>query len=270
MFTVRVCSDVGGRKINLEIPFRSPPTLPELRVAIDETFTGEGRALSPRGSPHRLDEFYFKTQRMQIYDDRELRWVDLVDSMQLQHNRAQVYAFKADSFLPDVQQRMPAARPSTLGLVRQSSSPVRQSLSPQEISSPGTHGKTSTTHQYFGGSKGYLTFNDLESGFASLGFDFAPVTVKEMFSKADTNRDHKITFDEWQRWAYRYINTHDVIYFHCVPEAPPLTKEELALVEQEIRLERHKDSLTIQEQRFTDAAASFDRSQEGTPRRAFR
>ena len=269
MFNVRVCADVGGRKMNLEIPFQSPPTLPELRMQIDETFTGEGRALSPRGSPNRLHEFYFKTQRMQIYDDRELRWVDLIDSVQLQHNRTQVYAFRADSFMPDVQQRMPAPRPSTLGLVNNdfSSSPTRRIQSPATTN---TNEKVSVTHRFLGGAtKHYLTFDDLESGFSTLGFDFAPVTVQEMFSKADVNRDHKITFDEWHSWAQRYPNTHDVIYFHSFSNSPPLTMEELELVEQEIRLERHKDNLNIQEKRFSEAATSFDRSQEGSPRRAF-
>eukprot|EP00659_Diplonema_papillatum_P018603 gene18603-28689_t len=113
MFTVLVCADLYGSKVNLEIPFPNAPPVPsinELTRTIEQIFEQEAHYLKPPGYP--LTEV--KVSRIQIYDDTYLNWMDLVNSSQL-HEYDQLYIFQPQSrWHVDLQKDLPAPRPPSM------------------------------------------------------------------------------------------------------------------------------------------------------------
>lgn len=104
MFTLLICCDIVGHKINCEVPFQSPPTLAEIRQRADLIFYEEAMALQRAGRlTPAASELLAKTvvapgfdgrgqyqdsgmlslNRIQVYDDSLLKWVDLIGVGQL-------------------------------------------------------------------------------------------------------------------------------------------------------------------------------------------
>ena len=109
MYTLLVCADLFGEKINLEITFSAMPTIGELQRKIIECYTMESQAKRPPGYPN----IEFSIARLQIYDDVLLKWTDLVTCTQL-HEYDQLYAFQPQSpWHIDVQKDLPPPRPPT-------------------------------------------------------------------------------------------------------------------------------------------------------------
>eukprot|EP01062_Namystynia_karyoxenos_P042532 TRINITY_DN3110_c1_g1_i1.p1 TRINITY_DN3110_c1_g1~~TRINITY_DN3110_c1_g1_i1.p1 ORF type:complete len:412 (+),score=116.59 TRINITY_DN3110_c1_g1_i1:103-1338(+) len=109
MFTLLVCADLYGQKINLEVPFPSVPTINELTRVIEQVYGQEAQQLKPQGFP----AIQFQVSRIQIYDDSFLKWVDLISSTQL-HEYDQLYVFQPQSaWHVDLQKDLPAPRPPT-------------------------------------------------------------------------------------------------------------------------------------------------------------
>eukprot|EP01059_Diplonema_ambulator_P033267 TRINITY_DN6886_c2_g1_i6.p1 TRINITY_DN6886_c2_g1~~TRINITY_DN6886_c2_g1_i6.p1 ORF type:complete len:296 (+),score=65.27 TRINITY_DN6886_c2_g1_i6:300-1187(+) len=174
---------------------------------------------------------------MQIYDDRSLRWVDLVSSEQLHTDRCQVYAFRESGGSPvrDTQQEMPQPRAPTLSQGGYSSPSAYSPGGGGAYSSPRTSGGPYQTNEWRMGKErpnvplsdkvqtvfndfnvsrtGGITHQELGSGFKNVGIDFAAITIDELFAKADLNRDQRVTFDEWQHWCKVYPNTLECVYF---------------------------------------------------------
>ena len=109
MYTLLVCGDLYGEKVNLEITFNSyqgPPTIGELHKHITKVFSQEAVALHPPGFP----QTNFEIARLQIYDDVMLKWTDLVSSSQM-HEYDQIYCFQPQSaWHVDVQKDLPPPR----------------------------------------------------------------------------------------------------------------------------------------------------------------
>eukprot|EP01060_Flectonema_neradi_P022608 TRINITY_DN30856_c0_g1_i1.p1 TRINITY_DN30856_c0_g1~~TRINITY_DN30856_c0_g1_i1.p1 ORF type:complete len:442 (+),score=75.59 TRINITY_DN30856_c0_g1_i1:54-1328(+) len=106
MFTLLVCGDVYGSKVNLEIPFPNVPTISQLTHTIEEVFEAEAAVLKPAGYP----TLEVKVSRIQVYDDTYLKWMDLVSSTQL-HEYDQLYVFQPQSpWHVDLQKDLPAPR----------------------------------------------------------------------------------------------------------------------------------------------------------------
>lgn len=109
MFTVLVCADLFGFKVNLELTFAALPTIAELTRRSEEIFNAEMGAVRPAGAPVPAEGF--RVSRVQIYDDVLLKWVDLISSTQL-HEYDQLYVFQPQSpWQVDTQQDLPAPRP---------------------------------------------------------------------------------------------------------------------------------------------------------------
>jgi hypothetical protein len=109
MYTLLVCADLYGEKINLELTFATMPTIAELQRKIVESFNGEASVRRPQGYP----AVEFTIARLQIYDDVMLKWADLVAITQL-HEYDQLYAFQPQSpWHIDVQKDLPPPRPPT-------------------------------------------------------------------------------------------------------------------------------------------------------------
>jgi hypothetical protein len=109
MYTLLVCADLYGEKINLEITFPAMPTIGELQRKVVEVYSAEAQVKRPPGFP----AIEFQVARLQVYDDVLLKWADLVTATQL-HEYDQLYAFQPQSpWHIDVQKDLPPPRPPT-------------------------------------------------------------------------------------------------------------------------------------------------------------
>eukprot|EP01065_Artemidia_motanka_P003682 TRINITY_DN1174_c1_g2_i1.p1 TRINITY_DN1174_c1_g2~~TRINITY_DN1174_c1_g2_i1.p1 ORF type:complete len:397 (+),score=142.96 TRINITY_DN1174_c1_g2_i1:96-1286(+) len=219
--SVLCCADLYGSKVNLEIPFPCLPTLPELTQKFKEYFEYESNVVKPPNAPARP----FTVGRLQVFDDTSSRWEQLVGTEQLQHH-SQVYVFQPH--VPDVQSDLPAPRPA--------SHPDAQRAQHAPSASPGQtagwgpstaigrmHGerahvptgdKVQTVFRELDSSgKGFLDYGDMERGIKQRGLHFAVNTLGELFHKADLNRDGRIEYREWEKWAEVYPNTLDALYY---------------------------------------------------------
>eukprot|EP01063_Lacrimia_lanifica_P011403 TRINITY_DN18193_c0_g1_i2.p1 TRINITY_DN18193_c0_g1~~TRINITY_DN18193_c0_g1_i2.p1 ORF type:complete len:368 (+),score=133.55 TRINITY_DN18193_c0_g1_i2:59-1162(+) len=260
VFVIRTCADLHGKKVNLELPFPGKPSRGEVQRKIDEVFTHEMRVLYPNNNVQygSGQASFFVTSRMQIYDDRHLKWTDLISDDQIVTDRCQVYAFRESLGSPtrDVQQEMPAPRAPSLpqpltdrpqpspetppqygtsSPLYGSGSPPQQHYDASPARPPPTgamvssqrhrpnvplQDKINTTFYDFNGSKsGALSPQEMAQGFRNADIDFATITLDELFSKADRNRDSKVTPDEWQAFCALYPNTIDCVYFRTRDKA---------------------------------------------------
>ncbi|KAG8342963.1 hypothetical protein ERJ75_000962100 [Trypanosoma vivax] len=89
MFSLLVCADLYGEKCNLKISFSTLPDLQELEKKIIAVFSAEASSRCPEKCPIEP----FKVARIQIYDDGQLKWVNLVCSSQLREY-SQLYVFQ--------------------------------------------------------------------------------------------------------------------------------------------------------------------------------
>ena len=132
MFTLLVCGDVYGSKINLEIAFPNVPTISQLTHTIEEVFDAEAAVLKPAGYP----TLEVKVSRIQIYDDTYLKWMDLVSSTQL-HEYDQLYVFQPQSpWHVDLQKDLPAPRVPTGTPASTSVAAARVVPTPQQFAQP--------------------------------------------------------------------------------------------------------------------------------------
>eukprot|EP01065_Artemidia_motanka_P007657 TRINITY_DN13829_c0_g1_i1.p1 TRINITY_DN13829_c0_g1~~TRINITY_DN13829_c0_g1_i1.p1 ORF type:complete len:413 (+),score=136.76 TRINITY_DN13829_c0_g1_i1:62-1300(+) len=138
MFTLLVCADIYGQKVNLEVGFPSVPTINELTRKVEQVYEEESKHMKPQGFP----ALRFEVSRIQIYDDTFLKWVDLLSSTQL-HEYDQLYVFQPQSaWHVDLQKDLPAPRPPTgpaPGIEQQSQVPPQPhapQATPQYYNSP--------------------------------------------------------------------------------------------------------------------------------------
>eukprot|EP01062_Namystynia_karyoxenos_P023136 TRINITY_DN188_c1_g4_i1.p1 TRINITY_DN188_c1_g4~~TRINITY_DN188_c1_g4_i1.p1 ORF type:complete len:429 (+),score=158.95 TRINITY_DN188_c1_g4_i1:86-1288(+) len=221
---ILACADLYGQKVNLEVPFACLPTISELMQKCKDYFEYEGNMVKPPNSPVRP----FTVGRIQVFNDATSRWEDLARPDQLQHH-SQIYIFQPN--IPDIQSDLPAPRPA--------SHPDAQRVAahPGGSPSPAGYGGYNHPHQSaIGGlaerphvpshekaqvvfreldtnGKGFVDYGDLERGFKQRGLHFAVNTIGELFHKADLNRDGRIEYREWEKWAEVYPNTLDAMYY---------------------------------------------------------
>eukprot|EP01064_Diplonema_japonicum_P020065 TRINITY_DN2909_c1_g1_i1.p1 TRINITY_DN2909_c1_g1~~TRINITY_DN2909_c1_g1_i1.p1 ORF type:complete len:336 (+),score=78.95 TRINITY_DN2909_c1_g1_i1:46-1053(+) len=330
MFTLLCCADLQGGKVNLELMFPTSPTFGELTRRVEEVFSNEVRAMKCAES--------FTVNRLQIYDDVLLKWVDLLSAVQL-HEYDQIYVFQPQTtWHVDTQQDLPAPRPPTVG---GPATPVHHQHSPHVAAGqlpptatgtrpdiPSTEKATAVFHDIDAASKGFFEYSEFERVLRDRGLDFSSNTIGELFYKADLNRDGRVTMDEWQNWGHIYPNTLETLYFRAHDkseesmiryqmqqvhdkmqantariaqlqrdsnqnsvEAGGLQKkiaelqeqqaraaearkdtapEERELIEEEIKMERQRDQMRIQQTRLHEASDKFNRNaaSKGSPRRA--
>jgi len=138
MYTLLICADLFGEKVNLELTFPTMPTLGELQRKIIDGFNAECNLRRPQGYP----VIEFTIARLQIYDDVMLKWSDLVAVTQL-HEYDQLYAFQPQSpWHIDVQKDLPPPRPpaqATPGSTRAAPLPSTPQAGTQYYTSDNQH-----------------------------------------------------------------------------------------------------------------------------------
>eukprot|EP01062_Namystynia_karyoxenos_P068075 TRINITY_DN62346_c0_g1_i1.p1 TRINITY_DN62346_c0_g1~~TRINITY_DN62346_c0_g1_i1.p1 ORF type:complete len:560 (+),score=191.18 TRINITY_DN62346_c0_g1_i1:77-1756(+) len=233
MFTCRVAADVFGEKLNLELNFPGPPSVPQLTQQVAQAFAAEVELRRPAAAPRGFDPAAF-----QVHDERRGQWVDLVDAAQLTAG-CQLYAFQPPSqWHQEVQAPIPAARPPRAPLppppaaasVPRGAPPARPSgpapqwpegLSALSAAAGGCSGKDATHAE-----KARDTFAELDANRSSaverqewhdaLNLLNLPLSVQQsdaLFTKADVNGDGRISWAEWQVFSETYPSLLDSLYF---------------------------------------------------------
>eukprot|EP01064_Diplonema_japonicum_P036520 TRINITY_DN822_c0_g1_i16.p1 TRINITY_DN822_c0_g1~~TRINITY_DN822_c0_g1_i16.p1 ORF type:complete len:331 (+),score=126.16 TRINITY_DN822_c0_g1_i16:69-995(+) len=209
MFFISGATDLYGRKQNIKLEFPTCPTMTELINAVESQFDVMSRSSRPAGYP----DTPFKVQTFQVYDDILLRWVDLYSSAQLT-NGCQVFCFQPESIWhSDSQGIIPEAKDSVTWTTPVGS-PRRARLATDAGVAPALSEKLrSVFYDIDHGNKGYILYSDLRTAFTKSDMDFTFATVGELFTVADSNRSGHITYDEWVRFAIKYPNVIDALFF---------------------------------------------------------
>lgn len=209
VFFVSVAADVYGRKHNARLEFVTCPTISELINAVETQYDITGRATRPAGYP----DIPFRVQTFQIYDDILLRWVDLYSSAQLT-NGAQVYAFQPETvWNVDLQGTIPVARDS-VPFSSYAGSPSRARIATAAGIAPTMSEKLrSVFYELDSGAKGYILYSDLRAAFLRYDIEFSYATCGELFNLADVNRDGRVVYEEWVRFAIDHPNVVDALFY---------------------------------------------------------
>lgn len=207
VFFVSVASDIYGRKHNTRLEFITCPTISELISATENQYDITARATRPSGYP----DIPFRVQTFQVYDDILLRWVDLYSSAQLT-NGCQVYAFQPETvWNVDLQGTIPVARDS-IAITSTAGSPRRIAAN-AGVPASMSEKLRAVFYELDSGAKGYILYSDLRSAFLRYDIEFSYATCGELFNLADTNRDGRISYEEWVRFAIDHPNVVDALFY---------------------------------------------------------
>eukprot|EP01065_Artemidia_motanka_P045870 TRINITY_DN6824_c0_g1_i1.p1 TRINITY_DN6824_c0_g1~~TRINITY_DN6824_c0_g1_i1.p1 ORF type:complete len:402 (+),score=171.90 TRINITY_DN6824_c0_g1_i1:82-1206(+) len=247
-YTLLVCADCYGEKVNLELVFPVQPTLPDLTARVEQVFNHELAVLKPPAAP----VHHMRVSKLQVYDDTALSWSELTRHEQL-HEYDQIYCFQPQTpWQVDVQKDLPPPRPPTSGMqapaaIHQGSPlpPQSAAFSAPAVSQPRYAEQLASAAAITGlpqpssaamiagerpnipleqrvalafeeldeSRRGFLTQDDLERGFRQRGIDFSTNTTQELFAKGDRNGDTRLDSQEWQCFAATYPNTVDAVYY---------------------------------------------------------
>eukprot|EP00755_Sulcionema_specki_P011674 Sspe_Gene.49575::Locus_26884_Transcript_1_1_Confidence_1.000_Length_1971::g.49575::m.49575 len=234
MFPILVAADIFGTKLNYELDFSSVPSLAELQHRVDAVFSTEFNLRRPPGIPASR----FTIHRLQVFDERNEVWVDLLSPSQLLES-CQIYAFQPEtSWHKEVQSKLPPAS-KPFPVISSPKYPPHRSphASPVRIRSPhhypstpphtvsaAHHAPISLTAERFEDKVravfveldvrkiGAVSLDDFVNTLARLRVDFTQATVTDLFQKADADRDTVVSFPEFERFAERYPTLLDAMY----------------------------------------------------------
>jgi hypothetical protein len=207
-FNVNVASDVYSQRENLKFCFESRPTLAQLINTTESEFDIRGRGHRPVGYP----DIPFHVQTFQLYDAVLMRWVDLYSPSQLTPN-CQVFAFQPESVWTP--HREGGSIPTAVRTMTwESSAKAPQRLPTERNFPPSTLEKTRAVFSELDTmNKGYVLCAELRNALRRDGIEFTSNTVGELFDRADADHDGHITYPEWVKFAKRYPNLVDAIYY---------------------------------------------------------
>ncbi|EPY22241.1 hypothetical protein STCU_08283, partial [Strigomonas culicis] len=247
MFIVQVAADIFGNKLNFELSFGSRPTLSELSKSIETSFSTEISNTRPDSVPPHT----FHIAKIKIYDEEKNKWVDLLGEAQLV-DYCQLYAFQPENAWHKESQKAipPAARPPQPATPQRSAAAASGSRALTATSSAvapytGGRGEASGARRYGAtptaasgalvpklsadaspeekvrvvfsefDTKGTrsIDMEDFRNGFRNMGLDFSSATVEDLFERGDLNRDGRISYSEFERFARLYPIMTDCIFF---------------------------------------------------------
>eukprot|EP01063_Lacrimia_lanifica_P038854 TRINITY_DN836_c0_g1_i1.p2 TRINITY_DN836_c0_g1~~TRINITY_DN836_c0_g1_i1.p2 ORF type:complete len:367 (+),score=125.04 TRINITY_DN836_c0_g1_i1:166-1266(+) len=209
MFALSCAVDLFGMKHNAKLEFPSCPTMTELINAVESQFDVLVRSARPAGYP----DVPFKAQTFQVYDAILLRWVDVYTAAQLSHG-CQLFVFQPPSIWhSDSQGIIPEAKDNVTWMTP-AGSPRQQRVHMDTGVAPGLAEKLRCVYYDMDcDGKGFATYEDLRAAFARADMETVYATVSELFVLADENRDGELAYDEWIRFAIKYPNVVDGLYY---------------------------------------------------------
>eukprot|EP01062_Namystynia_karyoxenos_P033645 TRINITY_DN24739_c1_g1_i1.p1 TRINITY_DN24739_c1_g1~~TRINITY_DN24739_c1_g1_i1.p1 ORF type:complete len:373 (+),score=86.45 TRINITY_DN24739_c1_g1_i1:84-1121(+) len=211
-FAVRVATDLYGAKHNILIEFSARPTMMDLIAAVEAQYDTLARAIRPPGGP----DVVYQVETMQVYDDILQRWVDLYSGAQLSPS-SQVFCFQPNSGVhsdvPDVIPEptrdvswrcSPGSPPRAVG----SPDAAELQVSPQDK-------LRAVFSALDSGGKGHLLYSDLCGGLERSGMQLTATTAHELFAAADADRDGRVSYAEWLRFAAPRPRVVDALYLRA-------------------------------------------------------
>eukprot|EP01064_Diplonema_japonicum_P029310 TRINITY_DN4707_c3_g1_i1.p1 TRINITY_DN4707_c3_g1~~TRINITY_DN4707_c3_g1_i1.p1 ORF type:complete len:599 (+),score=177.74 TRINITY_DN4707_c3_g1_i1:65-1798(+) len=240
VFTVLVSADLYGAKTNFELQFTGLPSFVEFKAKAEAVMATESSLRRPVEVP----SLPFTLTKMQVFDDKVDLWVDFVSSSQLREF-SQVYIFQLETaYHKEVQSKIPPPCKTIPVLSTISSpSPITSPLplSPYSETSPyinhaalvaplavippvlppaipaaeATHlDKVRFVFNKMDANRdGLVTSASFVSVLDKLRVEFAPEVSTDLFIKADTNTDSKVSYSEFQRFAEQYPTLLDSLYY---------------------------------------------------------
>eukprot|EP01063_Lacrimia_lanifica_P013385 TRINITY_DN20024_c0_g1_i1.p1 TRINITY_DN20024_c0_g1~~TRINITY_DN20024_c0_g1_i1.p1 ORF type:complete len:377 (+),score=151.45 TRINITY_DN20024_c0_g1_i1:79-1209(+) len=257
---LRLCADLFGEKINIEVEFDLRRGIAELRDAIVDVLNTEMtfmRGGKPPPAP-------FQIYRLQVFDDTLLRWVDLTASEQI-FEGAQLYAFQPQTtWHTDVQKDLPPSRPPlreprqdpaapSVAFAPPAAAPATPSwggaAAPQPQQPPmhesysggrvvayenGRDGATTAEKVAYlfdeidAHEKGVITLSEF-SGWIRELIDFSDQTLLLLFNSADQQRKGTVTREDFTNgFAKRFGNVVEVAFHRAADRWDVTTREQLA------------------------------------------
>ncbi|EPY29850.1 calmodulin-like protein containing EF hand [Angomonas deanei] len=246
MFIVQVAADIFGNKLNFELSFPGRPSMSELSKTIETSFSTEISNTRPEGVPPHT----FHIGKIKVYDEEKSKWVDLLGEGQL-ISYCQLYAFQPENPWHKESQKAipPATKPPAPAVTQRGGNSSATGSAPPSGSralAPYTGGRSepssSRRNNYGTGSSTALVpkvsadaspeeklrvvfsefdlkgtrmidLEDFRQGFRSMGLDLSSATIEDLFDRADLNRDHRISFSEFERFARLYPIMTDCMFF---------------------------------------------------------
>eukprot|EP01060_Flectonema_neradi_P034077 TRINITY_DN587_c4_g1_i1.p1 TRINITY_DN587_c4_g1~~TRINITY_DN587_c4_g1_i1.p1 ORF type:complete len:410 (+),score=77.47 TRINITY_DN587_c4_g1_i1:59-1288(+) len=209
-FVIDCGSDLYGTKHNIQLKLQHCPSLPELVAASESAFDVKARSCRPAGYPDQP----FRIETFQLFDETLRRWVDLYDSAQLRSG-CQLWCFQPESIWhSDAQGVIPDAEKNVATFTTPMGSHRRARIATDAGIPPTLSEKLrSVFYQVDGSNKGYITYEDLARAFQQCDMEFTQSSAGELFTMADTNRSHHITYDEWVSFTVKAPGIIDALFF---------------------------------------------------------
>eukprot|EP01065_Artemidia_motanka_P038277 TRINITY_DN47137_c0_g1_i1.p1 TRINITY_DN47137_c0_g1~~TRINITY_DN47137_c0_g1_i1.p1 ORF type:complete len:384 (+),score=91.05 TRINITY_DN47137_c0_g1_i1:75-1226(+) len=230
--------------VQLNFPGGPPSEIAAVVRACDAALSAESRS---RGAGTQ-----FRTAHLRVYDYNKHEWVDLQHIAQLVPG-GQIHADAAPSGGVPWSDRGPLGLPADRGGVS-TPPPVPPPESPMDTLrpvSPHSQQRLSTERPFVSREeKLRVTFTDiagdtagpgfscqqLDRRFRSVGIDFTVETVKELFDRADNDRNGLVTFAEWCEWGNVFPNTLECLYFRAWDKSEDSRlQNEAASVQEELK-----------------------------------
>lgn len=252
MFIVTVAADIFGEKVNFELSFPSRPVLQELNRTIENVFSTEIANHRPENvPPHSFhisklrlyDEDNNKwvqlSSESQLSNDCQLYAFQPENAWHKESQNPIPPAVKPPTTQSMASARATSAARSTVtpsasqagapaagtpttaarSLPRTTRGAASSSVSRSTALVPRAHGdiaydeKLRIVFSEFD-PKGTRSIElpEMKQGFRSLGLEFSSATVEDLFERADANKDRRISFTEFERFAQLYPIMIDIIY----------------------------------------------------------
>eukprot|EP00755_Sulcionema_specki_P019477 Sspe_Gene.69573::Locus_41011_Transcript_2_2_Confidence_0.500_Length_2101::g.69573::m.69573 len=206
VFTVLVAGEVLGQTHNFEYSFSTHPTLNELSQQVESIFTAELGKNNQLGG-----DTTFAVQRMQVYDDRLQRWVELTSGRQLQDG-CQVYVYSRSEFASIASPTKGTTAVTAVG-AKQAAKPPPSQPPPLAPESVPIEDKVRDIFDVIDIRKTRrVSPLEFRAGLDRLRISFTPAATDELFKKADSNGDGVVSFAEWCKFAQLYPKLIDSCY----------------------------------------------------------
>eukprot|EP01059_Diplonema_ambulator_P003092 TRINITY_DN12734_c0_g1_i2.p1 TRINITY_DN12734_c0_g1~~TRINITY_DN12734_c0_g1_i2.p1 ORF type:complete len:335 (+),score=85.55 TRINITY_DN12734_c0_g1_i2:713-1717(+) len=210
-FTLRIATDIYGKKYNREFTFSEVPLVHDMINVVEGQYDAIGRSKRPPGYP----DIPFQAQTFQMFDSLQEKWTDLYSSQQLVSG-AQLYCFQPESIWhSDIQEGVPVSQRIKTWV----SSGGRVLRMACDSGIPPSHSEKirSTFAEADIGNKGFLIFNDMSQLLTRCEMQLTTATVEELFLEADTDGDGNISYEEWVAFCLDASNADLIsgIYFRC-------------------------------------------------------
>eukprot|EP01062_Namystynia_karyoxenos_P056523 TRINITY_DN47490_c0_g1_i1.p1 TRINITY_DN47490_c0_g1~~TRINITY_DN47490_c0_g1_i1.p1 ORF type:complete len:379 (+),score=106.02 TRINITY_DN47490_c0_g1_i1:85-1137(+) len=192
-FSVRVSTDIYGRKYSRELIFPASPLIGELTNAVESIFDVIGRGARPAGYP----DVPFSAHTFQVYDDLVCRWVDLFSTEQLSSG-GQLHCFQPDSLWhSDMQANIPEPT-RIVTWMTPAEDPRRQRAPGDRGVPPSQCEKLRAVFRRLGGdSKGWFASHEFSAALCEAGMQIVSTTAEDLFRQADADGDGRVVYSEW-------------------------------------------------------------------------